>query len=234
MEQLNRIAIAAGAGILAGMLVLGTNHILVGDAARERFAIAMDRLVPEYVSLDAAVQLSTYDQDEQDDFSLKLLFAGATVHTDCGGFSVLDPCTISADLDKALRLTGGYTPVVQDDATLTVGEYTSNYGEILALADTVVARVDDTEQNVTNEGYAHTVSYLHTVERRVSSELWQRSLAAVPPLMLWLGAAGVGVIAAVLTAVGIRRTRTPQPVVVEGAEVFDELDPPTLPFRSLL
>lgn len=224
MEQLNRLAIACGAGILAGMALLGTYDTLAGDAVRERAGVAMDRLVPDYTVLDTSVQLSTYDKTEEDGFALSLLFAGATIHTDCGGRSVMDACTVTADLPKALRLTDGYTPVIQNDATLTVGEYASTVGDILSRADTVVTTVDGQQQTVTNEGSAFTVTYLDAVTRHVSTELWQRSLAAIPAAMLWLAAGGVGVIVGVVTSVAIRPTRSPEPDVVEGVEVFDVLD----------
>lgn len=224
MDNLTRWAIGLGAGILVGMTLLGGHYMATASAINETYSDAVDRLVPDYTRLDAVIQFDSYGARSYVELASLLHEGGVSWMTECGGYeNPAHGCAIDATVPDALRLRAVTPSVVRDSYAMTIGEYRSDYEDILTRAGTVLVDTGTGLRPVTYEGNGtFTLAYLGKAPVSGQNEPWQFALAAVPAAPIWLTVGAVSAIIAVLVA-GCFRPRTDPAVDEAGIEFFDQL-----------
>lgn len=224
MESYQRWAIGLGAGIFAGMAVLGVHHVTTSDAQNEMAGHAINQLVPDYSELDVVMEFDTYDVDEFVTMATMLQDADVKREIGCGGYpNPAHVCSADATFTAGLELKGAKTDVVRDSYALTIGEYRSEYTDILERASSVLVDTGTGLRPVTYEGNGtFTLGYLAKSVLSSKSEPWQFAIASVGYTPVWLSAAALAAVIAVLVTASIRPTRTPE-VEEVGVEFFDVL-----------
>lgn len=224
MDNLTRWAIGLGAGIFTGMLILGGHYAATAGANYESFSNAVDRLIPDYTTLDAVIAADTFNARTYTDLVTTLHEVSPDWMADCGGY--LNPahvCTIDGTIPDALHLSSVTPSVIRDSYALTVGEYRSDYEDLLRNADTVLVDTGTGLRPVTYEGNGtFTLGYLGSAPATGENKPWQFALAAVPVVPVWLTVGAVAAIISVLVAACFRPQREPE-VEEVGVEFFDIL-----------
>lgn len=225
MDNVNRWAIGLGAGIFAGMLALGVHHVATSGAHSEMSNHALNQLVPDYAELDVVVEYDTYDVDAFVEMARKLQDADVERAIGCGGYpNPAHVCSADATIPGGLHLTAANADVVRDQYALTIGEYRSEYEEILTQASSVLVDTGTGLRPATYEGGGtFTLGYLGEVQLSGQNEPWQFAVASVGYAPVWLVSVALSAIIAVLVTGAIRPER--EPVIEElGVEFFDVLD----------
>jgi len=225
MDNFTRWSIGLGAGIFAGLAALGAHHVVTSDARQQSYSYAVDQLVPNYAELDVVVEFDTYDTERFVTMAQLLQDADVPREIGCGGYpNPAHVCATDATIPGGLRLINASADVVRDDYSLTVGEYRSEYEEILARAASVLVDTGTGLRPVTYEGGGRfTLGYLGHSPSHGQNEPWQFALAAVPILTVWLGAGALAALVTVLVT-GCFRPREEPEVEEVGVEFFDELE----------
>ena len=227
MDNLTRWGIGLGAGIFAGMAALGAHHIVTADAKNDMFSYAVDQLVPDFAELDVVIEYDTYDIDQFVEMAQLLQDADVERSFGCGSGVVTNPahvCAADAVIPGGLHLTNANADVVRENYALTVGEYRSEYEDILTRAGSVLVDTGTGLRPVTYEGGGtFTLGYLGKSLSNTKSEPWQFAVAAVPYTPVWLGAGALAAVVAVLVA-GCFRPREEPAVEEAGVEFFDVLE----------
>lgn len=227
MDTLTRWSIAFGTGAVAGILLLSGYALATAGVKHESYGAAIDRLVPDQATLDATVAYTTYNLDDMSQYVERISNAGLEQRVDCGGYGhPAHVCTIDATIPGALTLRNASTPIFRDDITLTVGEYSSPYEDILATSQTITAQTDNGPQNVTFEGGGvFELSYLDRVTTTTDGAPWQYALSTVPMQSVWGALAALVAIITVLAAAVFRPQRA-EPIEETGIDAFDTLYEP--------
>lgn len=226
MDNLTRWAIGLGAGVAVGMTALGAHHFATFDAKNETFSYALQQVTPENKELDVIVEFDSYDIEPFVEIAQLLQDANVERSIGCGSGVVSNPahvCTADATIPDGLHLTQAKADVVRDDYALTIGEYRSEYEDILTRAGTILVDTGTGLRPVTYEGGGtFTLGFLGQSPKAGKSESWQFAVAAVPYTPVWLAAGALGAVVTVLVAGCFRPREEPAPVEV-GVEFFDDL-----------
>lgn len=224
MDDLNRWAIGLGVGALAGMAVLGAHHTATSSAQTEMMSFAINQLVPEHASLDVTAEFDSYDIEPFSEMAQRLQDADVEREIGCGGYpNPAHVCATTAFIPDGLTLVGGATEVVRDTYALTVGEYQSDFLDILTASHSVMVDTGTGPRPVTYEGNGtFTLGYLGKTHLGGQNEPWQFAVAAIGYAPVWLSAAAVAGIIAVLMTAALRPTHE-EAVEQVGVEFFDKL-----------
>lgn len=224
MDNLNRWAIGLGAGVLTGMILLGGHYVATASVTRAAMSDSIDRLIPRFISLDASIELDTFDAQTYTEALGQLHEIGADALADCGGY--LHPahaCIVDATIPDALRLREVKPGVIRNTYSLTIGEYRSDYEALLTAANTVKVDTGTGLRPITYEGNGtFSLGYLGRSPTNGKAEGWQFALAAVPAAPVWLTVGSFSTVVAVLVAACFRPRREPE-ADAAGVEVFDVL-----------